>query len=94
MNPLGHLAIREFGDDDRAIDQHADRHDRAEEHDHVDADAAQVQEEERRTERTRYRDADQQAILDAENADQDDEHEHDRRDDVVEQAGDVLLDPV
>ncbi len=46
VQPLGHLAIGELGDDDGAVDQHADGEDQAEQHHHVDRHAGRGDQDE------------------------------------------------
>ncbi len=45
MQTFRHLAIGQFGYDNGAIDEHADRHNHRKQHDHVDRHAGQVQKE-------------------------------------------------
>ncbi len=94
MHTFGHFAVCEFGNDNGAVDQHADRHDGAKQNHHVDGQAGQVQEKERRAKRARYRNTNQQGILNAQNTDQHDKDENYRRRYIIDQAVDVFLDVI
>ena len=89
---LGHPALGELGDDDRVVDQHADREDQAEEHDDVDGQPRHRQQEDADQERDRDREADQDRGAAREREEDDDEDQHHRGQHAVLQVGEELAD--
>ena len=89
---LGHAALGELGDDDRVVDQHADREDQAEQHDDVHGQPRQRQAEDADQERDRDREADQDRRPAGEREQDDDEDQHHGGQHAVLQVGEQLAD--
>ena len=87
VHPLGHLAIRVLGDDDGAVDEHAEAEQHAERHHEVEGVAQGPDEDQREQERHRDRHADDQAAAQADGRHHQHHHQHQGGGDVAFQLG-------
>ena len=91
FDSFGHAPVGEFGDDDRAINEQAHRHDQCEQHHHVDGDAEHGNGEYTQQEAAGNRNADQSGSTNAENADDDNKYQQHGGYDAVLKGGQHLL---
>ena len=92
VHAFAHPPFGELGDDDGVVDQHADRQDQAEQHDHVDRVAHHRQQQDADQERRRDGEADQQRGAAGQRIEDDDEHQDDGDHHVVLQVAEQLVD--